>query len=91
MHLAIYNCLEGNVDLSVDHAGGGMDWSVPTGESKRVANVPPEKIEIDCYRRSWRKDKLFAMEVGTIEVLAGDSVNVSKVVGLVSVLRERPS
>ena len=51
VHLAIDNRLEGNVDLSVDHAGG-VGWSVPTGESKRVAKVPPGKIKIVCYRRS---------------------------------------
>jgi hypothetical protein len=73
MHLAIDNRLEGNVDLSVSHSGGGMGWSVPTGRSERVANVPPGKIKIDCYSRSWTKDRLFAMEVGTVEVLAGDS------------------
>lgn len=73
VHLAIDNRLEGNVDLSVDHAGGGMGWSVSSGESKRVANVPPGKVRVSCYRRTWTKDILFAMEVGTIEVLAGDS------------------
>ena len=73
VHLAIDNRLEGNVDLSVDHAGDGMGWSVPMGESKRVANAPPGKIKIVCYRRSWRKNKLFGMEIGTIEVLAGGS------------------
>lgn len=73
VHLAIDNRLEGNADLSVSHSGGGMGWSVPPGQSKRVANVPPGKIKIDCYSRSWGKDKLFAMEIGTVEVLAGDS------------------
>jgi len=41
IHLAIDDRLEGNADLSVSHSGGGMGWSVPTGESQHVANVPP--------------------------------------------------
>lgn len=73
VHLAIDNRLEGNADLSVSHTGGGMGWSVPTAESTRVAKVPPGRIEIDCYSRSWGRDRLLAMEVGTVEVLAGDS------------------
>ncbi len=73
VHLAIDNRLEGNADLSVSHSGGGMGWSVPSGRSERVANVPPGKVEIDCYDPSWGKDRLLAMEVGAIEVLAGDS------------------
>ena len=73
VHLAVDNRLEGDADLSVNHPGGGMGWSVPPGESKRVANVPPGKVEIDCYSRSWGKDKLLAMKVGAIEVLAGAS------------------
>lgn len=73
VHLAIDNRLEGSADLSVSHPGGGMGWSVPSGESERVANVPPGKIEIDCFSRSWGRDKLFAMGTETIRVLAGDS------------------
>lgn len=73
VHLAIENRLEGSADLSVSHPGGGMGWSVPSGESERVANVPPGKAQIDCFSRSWGKDRLFEMEVGTIRVLAGDS------------------
>jgi hypothetical protein len=72
VHLEISNLLEGRADLSVSHSGGGMGWSVPTGESKRVANVPPGKVEIDCYP-SWTRGRLPMMEVETIEVLAGDS------------------
>jgi hypothetical protein len=73
VHLAIDNRLEGSADLSVSHAEGGMGWSVPSGESERVANVPPGKVEIDCFSRSWGRDKLFAMGTETIRVLAGDS------------------
>lgn len=73
MHLAIDNRLEGSADLSVSHPGGGMGWSVPSGESERVANVPPGKVKIDCFGRSWGKVRLLAMETGTIQVLAGDS------------------
>ena len=73
VHLAVENRLAGNADLSVNHSGGGMGWSVPAGESERVANVPPGKVEISCYSRSWGRDKLFAMEAEAIEVLAGDS------------------
>jgi hypothetical protein len=53
IHLAIDNRHERIADLSVRHSGGGMGWSVPKGKSKRVANVPPGKVEIDCYRPSW--------------------------------------
>lgn len=73
VHLSIENRLEGSVDLSVDHSGGGMGWSVPAGESERVANVPPGKVRISCFRPSWGRDKLFAMNAEEIEVLAGDS------------------
>jgi hypothetical protein len=72
VHLGISNRFEGRADLSVGHSGGGMGWSVPKGESKRVANVPPGKVEIDCYP-SWARGRLPMMEVETIEVLAGDS------------------
>jgi len=41
IHLTIDDRLEGNADLSVSHSGGGMGFSVPTGESQRAANVPP--------------------------------------------------
>jgi hypothetical protein len=74
VHLEISNLLEGRADLSVSHSGGGMGWSVPKGESKRVANVPPGKVEIDCYGRSWSIDKLLMTEgAETIQVVAGDS------------------
>jgi hypothetical protein len=73
VHLAIDNRLEGNADLSVNHPGGGMGWSVPTGESERVANVPPGTVQIDCYSRSWSMEKAFTIESRTIKVLAGDS------------------
>ena len=73
VHLAIENRLEGSADLSVSHPEGGMGWSVPSGESGRVANVPPGKIEIDCFSRSWGRDRLFAMGTETMRVLAGDS------------------
>lgn len=73
VHLEIDNHLDASADLSVSHPGGGMGWSVPTGRSERVANVPPGKIEIDCYSRSWGKDKLLTMEIGTVKVLSGDS------------------
>jgi hypothetical protein len=47
---------------------------VPKVESKRVANVPPGKVEIDCYGRSWSIDKLLMTEgAETIQVVAGDS------------------
>lgn len=46
---------------------------MPPGESERVANVPPGKVQIDCFGRSWGRARLFGMEVGTIQVLAGDS------------------
>jgi hypothetical protein len=72
IHLAIDNRLEWIADLSVSHSGGGMGWIVPKGESKRVANVPPGKVEIDCYP-SWARGRLPMMEVETIEVVAGDS------------------
>jgi hypothetical protein len=61
LHFAVDNRLEGRVDLSVGHPGGGMGWSVPTGESTHVANVPPGRVEIECYSHSWSKDRLFAM------------------------------
>ncbi len=73
MHLKIDNRIDGSADLSVSHPGGGMGWSVPAGRSERVANVPPGKIQIDCYGRSWGEDKLLAMEVGTVEVLPGNA------------------
>ncbi len=73
VHLSIDNRLGESADLSVSHPGGGMGWSVPTGESKRVANVPPGRVRIDCLGRSWGRDKVFAMNVGKIEVLAGES------------------
>ena len=69
----ISNRLEGDADLSVSHPEGGMGWSVTSGENKRVVNVPLGKIKIDCYSRSWGKDKLSAMDVGTMEVFAGDA------------------
>ena len=72
VHLEISNLLEGRADLSVSHSGGGMGWSVPKGESKRLANVPPGKVEIDCYP-SWARGRLPMMEVETLEVVAGDS------------------
>jgi hypothetical protein len=46
---------------------------LPTGESERVANVPPGKVRISCYSRSWGREKALTIESGTIEVLAGDS------------------
>jgi len=73
VHLAIDNRLQGNADLSVDHPGGGMGWSVPTGESERVADVPPGKVTIACYSRSWGREKALSIESGATEVLAGDS------------------
>ena len=73
LHLVIDNRLGRSVDLSVDHPGGGMSWSVPSGQSERVANIPPGRVEIDCHGRSWGKLRLFATETGTIRVLAGDS------------------
>jgi len=73
MHLSIENRLEGSADLSVDHSGGGMGWSVPAGESERVANVPPGKVQISCFSPSWGRDKLFAMKAEEIEVLVGNS------------------
>lgn len=72
VHLEVSNLLEGRAELSVSHSGGGMDCSVPKGESKRVANVPPGKVEIDCYP-SWARGRLPMMEVETLEVVAGDS------------------
>lgn len=73
VHLAIENRLQGRAELSVSHPEGGMGWGVSSGESWRVANVPPGKIEIDCFSRSWGRDKLFAMGTETMRVLAGDS------------------
>ena len=73
VHLEIDNRLDGSTDLSVSHPGGGMGWSVPTGRSERVANVPPGKVKIDCYGLSWREDRLLAMEIATVQVLSGDS------------------
>ncbi len=73
VHLAIENRLDGMADLSVSHPEGGMGWSVPSGESRRVANVPPGRIEIDCSSRSWGRDKLFAMGAENMRVIAGDS------------------
>ena len=46
---------------------------LPTGESERVANVPPGKVRISCYSRSWGREKALTIESRTIEVLAGDS------------------
>jgi hypothetical protein len=73
VHIAIDNRLRGSADLSVSHPGGGMGWSVPSGESSRVANVPPGKVKIDCFSRSWGREKLFAMGTETLRVLAGAS------------------
>ena len=73
LHLAIDNRLDGSADLSVSHREGGMGWSLPAGESERVANVPPGKVKIDCFSRSWGRDRLFGMEIGTVQVLAGGS------------------
>ncbi len=73
VHISLDNRLGGDADFSVDHPGGGMGWSVPTGDSERVANVPPGTVRVDCYKRSWGKEKALAIDGGTIEVLAGDS------------------
>lgn len=73
LHIAIDNRLRGRADLSVSHPEGGMGWSVPSGESARVANVPPGKVEIDCFSRSWGREQLFAMGTETVRVLAGAS------------------
>ena len=73
VHLTIDNRLEGNVDLSVDHLDVGMGWSVPVGESKRVANVPPGTVRISCYSRSWGRGTASTIDSGIIRVLAGDS------------------
>jgi hypothetical protein len=73
VHLAVDNRLEGNADLSVDHSDIGMGWSVPAGESERVANVPPGTVRISCYSRSWGREKALTVDSGTIKVLAGDS------------------
>lgn len=73
VRLSIEDRLGGSADLSVSHPEGGMGWSVPAGESGRVANVPPGKIEIDCFSRSWGRDRLLGMEVGTMQVLASGS------------------
>ncbi len=73
LHIAIDNRLQGSVDLSLSHREGGMGWSVPSGESARVANVPPGKVEMDCLSRSWGRGKLLAMGTETIRVLAGAS------------------
>jgi hypothetical protein len=42
-------------------------------ERERVANVPPGTVRIDCYSRSWSREKAFTIESRTIKVLAGDS------------------
>ena len=73
VHLSVDNRLGESADLSVSHPGGGMGWSVPTGESKRVANVPPGRVKIACLSRSWGRDEVFAMDVGEIAVLADES------------------
>ena len=64
MYLAVDNRLEGNADLSVSHSGGGMGWSVPNQREPARRERPTPKIEFDCHSRSWRKDMIFAMEVG---------------------------
>ena len=47
--------------------------SRPDGVHLAIDNRLEGKVEIDCYSRSWGRDKLFGMEAGAIEVLAGDS------------------
>jgi hypothetical protein len=73
LHITIDNRLQGSADLSVSHPEGGMGWSVPSGESARVANVPSGKVEIDCFSRSWGREKLLAVGTETVRVLAGAS------------------
>jgi hypothetical protein len=73
LHITIDNRLQGSADLSVSHPEGGMGWSVPSRESARVANVPPGKVEIDCFSRSWGREKLLAMGTETVRVFAGAS------------------
>lgn len=73
LHISLDNQLEGTVDFSVNHADAGMGWSVPAGESERVANVPPGKIRVDCFKRSWGMVKALAIDSRIIEVVAGNS------------------
>lgn len=73
MHVELNNRLPGKADFSVDHADGGMGWSVPAGRSKRIANVPPGKVNLSCYSPSWGRNKLSSIKGVTIKVLAGDS------------------
>ena len=46
---------------------------MPAGESRRVANVPPVKVRIVCYSRSWGKEKFSAIDGGAIWALARDA------------------
>lgn len=73
LHVELNNRLSGKADLSINHADGGMGWSVPAGRSKRVANVPPGKVDLSCYSPSWDREKAMSVSGTTIKVLAGDS------------------